>query len=176
MISFWNLSNKKSPQYSRTLLGILADLNNAVVWMVSTRSALSKFSSPCTNPLVTAPRAPIRIGIIVTFMFHRLFNSLASSRYLSLFSHSFNFTSWSSGTTKSTVLKVPLYLVDYYKILSSGRDLVIRLYVKIPEELVRLILLDRFWVVHIPFVRMDKIQFPAQFLVDNLAHPHTGVC
>ena len=34
----------------------------------------------------------------------------------------------------------------------------------------RVILQDRFWVVHIPFVRMVKIQFIAQFPVDHLAH------
>ena len=33
----WSLSDGKSPQFSRTLLGILADLNNVVVLMVSTR-------------------------------------------------------------------------------------------------------------------------------------------
>ena len=41
----------------------------------------------------------------------------------------------------------------------------------IPEEFVCLILLNRFWVVHIPFVRMVKFQFLAQFQIDHLAHP-----
>ena len=61
----------------RTLLSILADLNNAVVWMISIRPVISKFSHPCTNPLVTVPSAPITIGITVTFMLHRfiLFSS-----------------------------------------------------------------------------------------------------
>ena len=36
MVFHWSLSGNKSPQVSRTLLSILADLNNAVVWMVST--------------------------------------------------------------------------------------------------------------------------------------------
>ena len=45
----------------------------------------------------------------------------------------------------------------------------IRLYLKIPEELVRLVLPDRFWVVHIPFVRMVKFKLLAQFPVDHLA-------
>ena len=35
----------------------------------------------------------------------------------------------------------------------------------------RLALLDRFWVVHIPFVRMVKLKFLAQLPVDHLAHP-----
>ena len=178
------VSLPKSPQVSRTLLSILAVLNNAVVWMVSTRPPTSKSSSPFSNPLVTVPKAPITIGIIATFMFHSFFQfpckvevlivhftffqfypvvsrdiyyyyyyyyyncyyyyyyyyylfiywqfftsaladslslefewwqvscstvfftSLASSRYLSFFSLSFNFTLWSVETAKSTVLQV----------------------------------------------------------------------
>ena len=68
------LSDSKSPQVSRTLLSILAVLNNAVVWMVCTRPPTSKSSSPFSNPLVTVPNAPITIGIIVTFMFHSFFS------------------------------------------------------------------------------------------------------
>ena len=91
MVFHWSLSDSKYPQVSRTLLSILAVFNNAVVWIVSTRSPTSKSSRPFNNPLVTVPKAPITIGIIVTFMFHSFFNSLARSRYLSLFSHSFSF-------------------------------------------------------------------------------------
>ena len=46
---YWSLSENKYPQVSRTLLSILADLNNAVVWMVSTCPLTSKSSSPLTN-------------------------------------------------------------------------------------------------------------------------------
>ena len=70
MISRWSLSDSESLQVSRTLLSILVDLNNAVIWMVSTRPLISKYSSPCINPLVSVPLALITIGIIVTFMFH----------------------------------------------------------------------------------------------------------
>ena len=69
----WSLSESKSPQISRTLLSILAVLNNVVVWMFSTHPTTCKSSSPFTNPLVTVPNAPITIGIIVTFMFHSFF-------------------------------------------------------------------------------------------------------
>ena len=84
MVFHRRLSDSKSPQVSRTLLSILAVFNNAVVWMVSTRPPTSKSSTPFNNPLVTMPKAPTTIGIIVTFMFHRFFNSLARSRYLLL--------------------------------------------------------------------------------------------
>ena len=47
----------------------------------------------------------------------------------------------------------------------------IRLHLEIPDEFVRPILLDRFWVVHIPFVRMVKRQLIAQLPVDHLALP-----
>ena len=98
MVFHWRLRNSKSPQVPRTLLSILPVSNNAVVWMVSTRPPISKSSTPFNNPFVTVLKAPITIGIIVTFMFHSFFNSLANSRYLSFFSHSFSFILWSAGT------------------------------------------------------------------------------
>ena len=67
MAFHWSLSDSKSPQVSRTLLRILAVLNNAVVWMVSTRPPTSKSFSPFNNPLVTVPKAPIIIIIILLF-------------------------------------------------------------------------------------------------------------
>ncbi len=106
MVFHWSLSDSKSPQISRTLLSILAVLNNAVVWIVSTSPPTSKSSSLFSNPLVTVPNAPITIGIIVTYMFHSFFSSLARSRYLSFFTHSFCFILWSAGTAKSTILQV----------------------------------------------------------------------
>ena len=56
---FTGVWDSKVPRVSRTFLSILADLNNAIVWTVSTGPIVSKSSSPCTNPLVTVPRAPI---------------------------------------------------------------------------------------------------------------------
>ena len=84
MVFHWSLSDCKSPQVSRILLSILAVLNNAVVWMVSTRLPTSKFSSPFSNPLATVPNAPITIGIIVTSMFHSFFHFLSKVEVLIL--------------------------------------------------------------------------------------------
>ena len=106
MVFHWSLRDSNSPQVSRTLLSILAVLNNAVVWIVSTRPPTSKSSNRFNNPLVTVPKPPITIGIIVTFMFPSFFNSLARSRYLSFFSYSFSFILRSAGTAKSTILQV----------------------------------------------------------------------
>ena len=104
MVFHWSVSDSKSPQVSRNLLRILATFNNAVVWMVSARPPTSKSSSPFNNPLVTVPKTPIIIGIIVTFRLHRFFKSLARSRYLSFFSHSLSFILWSAGTDRLLIL------------------------------------------------------------------------
>ena len=105
MDSHWNLSDSKSSQVSRTLQRTLADLKEAVFWMVSTRPLISKSSCPSTSPLVTVPSAPITIDITVPFIFQIFFNSQAS------FSSSFSFTRWSAGTAKPTIRQVLLLLV-----------------------------------------------------------------
>ena len=50
--------------------------------MVSTRPPASKSSRPFNNPLVTVPKAPITIGIIVTFMFHSFFQFSSKTKVL----------------------------------------------------------------------------------------------
>ena len=73
MVSHRSLSDEKSPQVSLTLLSILADLNNAVFWIVSTPTLIYKPSTPFTNSLVIVPRALITISITVTFIFLSFF-------------------------------------------------------------------------------------------------------
>ena len=120
MIFHWGLSDSKSPQVSRTCHRILAVLNNAVIWIVSTRPLTSKSFRPFGNPLVIVRKASITIGTIVTYMFHSFFNSLERSR--SFFSHPFSFILWSAGTAKSTILQIVFFFNYYYKVWSSGRD------------------------------------------------------
>ena len=111
MVFHWSLSESKSLQVSKNLLTIVAVLNNSVVWMVSIRPPTTKSSSLFNSPLVTVPKAPITIDIIVTFMFHGFFNSLARSRYLSFFSHSFSFILWSARIAKSTILQILFFSI-----------------------------------------------------------------
>ena len=77
MVFHWSLSDNKSSQVSRTILSILTDLNNAVIWMVSTHPVISKSFSPCTNLLMTGPTAPITICILVTLL-HFNFENVTS--------------------------------------------------------------------------------------------------
>ena len=167
MVFLWILSCNKSPQVSRTLLSILADLNNAVDCMFSTCPIVSKFLSSFYQSFGDCTKS------IIYNWYHRQLHvpkffvySLARSKTLSFFSLSFNFTLWAS---KSAIMQI-IFFVDYYKICTSGRDYVIRLYLRIPEELVCLILLDRFWVAHIPFACMIKFQFLALIPVNHFAH------
>ena len=117
---------------------------------------------------MTVPRTPIANGIIVTFMLHSFFSFIARSCIISLLSHLFIFTLWSAERARSTIRQVLSFVLS---IISSGRLAEIYLYLKILGEFVRLILQDRFWVVHITFVRMVKLQFLAQFPVYQLAYP-----
>ena len=72
-VSWWSFSGDwvaasllKSPGLFSVFWAVF---NNAVVRMVSTRTLLSIPSRPFNNPLVTVSKAPVTIGINVTFMF-----------------------------------------------------------------------------------------------------------
>ena len=131
MVLHWSLSVSKSPRVFRTLLSILANLSNAVVWMVSIRPLISKSSSSSNNPSVTVPSAPIAISITVTFMFHissipkqdhgifPSFRFLSLLLFLLIFFHLLLFLSLL--LAKSTILQVLFFDAGYYKVLSSGR-------------------------------------------------------
>ena len=140
MVFYWSLSDSKSPQVSMTLLSILAVLKN-VVWMVSTHTPISKSSSPFNNPLVTVPKAPITIGIIVTFMFHSFFQFSSKIEVLILLFLFFQFYSVVSQDSRiynfanSLLFFFFFFFVDYYKVWFSGRDLVIRQYIKAHRSL-----------------------------------------
>ena len=77
MISHWSLNDSKS-HVSMAFLSILADLNNAVVWMVSIRSLISKSSSPCSNPLVT-------VSIVTVYFIVYLIPKQGPSTYQSFY-------------------------------------------------------------------------------------------
>ena len=68
MVFHCSLSDSQSPQVSRTLLSILADLNNVVVWMIFTFPLISKSSRSFTKPLGFVPSAPNIIGITVNII------------------------------------------------------------------------------------------------------------
>ena len=63
----WSPNDRKSPKASRTLLNILADLNNVVVWMVLIFPLIFYCSSPLSKLLeiVTSPLTTMGITVIL---------------------------------------------------------------------------------------------------------------
>ena len=120
MVFYRRQKDSKSPQVSRSFLGILPDLNNIIVWMVSVNPPISNSFNPLTKPLRTIPSTPIIIGITVNFLFHSLFSSQIRSKYLSLFS--FFPTLWSARTAKSTIRQVLFFflLIIIRSVLLAG--------------------------------------------------------
>ena len=62
MVFHRSVKDSKFPQVSETLLSILADINIAVVWMISTRPLFSISS-------ISVPNTPITIDITLIFIF-----------------------------------------------------------------------------------------------------------
>ena len=79
MVFHWSLSDSKSPQVSRTLLSILAVLNNAVVWMASTRLLTSMSSR--THLRILAVVIIIIMIIIIIIIILRVFHTSVSRWY-----------------------------------------------------------------------------------------------
>ena len=65
MVFHWSLSDSKFSQVSRTLLSILADFSQAVVWMVSICPPIYISSNSLSKPLF--PSAPITFGVTYYF-------------------------------------------------------------------------------------------------------------
>ena len=97
-------------------------------------SSYLPISNPFTKLLVSAPSAPITVGITDSLMFKSLFIfcSQAMSRYLSLFLIHFNFTLWTGRTANSTIRQA-LFFVYYHKECSSSREWEIAWNLKIRE-------------------------------------------
>ena len=163
MVGFhWNLNDSKSSYISRTLLSIQADLNLAVVWMVSILPLIFNCSNPLSKPWGTVPNAPTTINSLITFMFHSFcfFNSLATSKFLFIFSPSF----LSAGSTVDDKFSFSfLFLFFFFSFILFiyfcklepilvfwAEDEWIILCLKITENFMYLIFLDRFHLVTIP--------------------------
>ena len=149
--------------------------------MVSILLLISNSFNLLSKHLGTNPSAPNSTGITVTLVFYRFLSFLERSKYLSPFLLSFIFTRWSAGTAKSTKQQVFFvfvfcfcFLIFFFFVflLSTKYNLLagIHLYLKIPENFMRS-LRRAFWLTHILFGSMFKIQSLAQFSVDDLSHP-----
>ena len=132
-VSWWFstgvLGDSMSPQVSKTFL---VNLNNAVVWMVSSRPLISKSSTvpvPILWWLYQLWQLQLVSPSLMFYIFFFLF--FARSRYLSFLSLSFGFTLRSARTVKSTVRQVLFVLMT---ISRSNRLAEIRWSVSISES------------------------------------------
>ena len=116
MIFHWSLSDSKSPQVFRIFLSLLADLSNTIVWTVSARPIITRSSIQCANLLVTIPRVPITIDIVVTFMFHLFFKFLRKVEVLIPLIALFQFYSLISRERKVHTPASPLFFRVYYEV------------------------------------------------------------
>ena len=115
MIFHWSLSDSNSPQVSRTLLNILADINNAVLdglhlfyyfWVFQ---SLYKSFGDCTKSTDYNYKRHFHVPVF--------FVSQARSKYVSFFSLSFSFALWSAETAKSTTLHAHCFFVLFCFVL-----------------------------------------------------------
>ena len=118
------------------------------------------------KPLEIVPSTLITTGITITFMFNSSLSFLGSPKYLSLFC--FLWFSLCVPLGRLLFERFSFFFVKNQSVRSSVR--MICLYLKISQNFVRLIHLDRFWFVHIPFGCMVKFQFLVQVPVDYLPH------
>ena len=153
MVIHCSLSDCKSPQISRTLLSILAALDNVVVWIVSASPTIYNSSCSLTkhtnyNWYHRHPHAP------------HLFSSLERSKNLSLFSFSLNLSLWSAWTAKSPTWKVLFFFFFFF----CKASCLIFWSVYISKSLI---------ILCIPFSRMDSDLCMDQLIVSpnlNLLH------
>ena len=116
-----NLIKRKSPQVSRTLFSILADLNNILTLIISARSLIYIYSNLFSKPLRNVPRKPATVVITVTlysiaFLIHRDSLSTNHSFCFLLFSHS----SLPGGGVKLSIRQIIFFLLTI--VWASGRD------------------------------------------------------
>ena len=113
---YWS-SSDKSLQLCWTLPNILTDLCGAVVWTVSVLLRISSSTSLFSKFFGIVPRAPIVIGITVTFVFHSFFSYLAKSRCLSTYFFSLCWNgkviAFSSFYLRSLLLLIIFFVISF---------------------------------------------------------------
>ena len=130
----WSVRGSRSPQVSRTLLSILVDPDNAVVWRVLIFSLIS-------NSLTFHSKHSVTFIKCTNYYWYHC-HLYVPRAFLALQARSKYFTLWSGKTTKILKMTRVFLLVYWYLVWPSMQDWVIRLFLKIPENFMRLILKD----------------------------------
>ena len=169
MVFHWSLSDSKSPQVSRTLHSIPADLNYAVVWMVSIHTLISKSPSTCTNTLLSVPSTLIT-SVSPSLSYSIVFSILLKSLGIYLSFRLRPVLSCDQPRPQSSLFS----MYTFFDGLSFGLVVWQRLNDSFVPQNSRehcAFHFSGFWVVHIPFVHMIKFKLLARFSMDHLTHP-----
>ena len=154
-----------------TLLGILADLNGAVIWVVSIRLRIFRVFQSLYQSFGQCTKNTNYNWYDLNFHILHYFQFSSKIQVLILLFTFFQFYSVVSRDRK--VHNSASSLFFFLVIIRSGRltELYDPFVPQISEEFVCHILQNIFWAVHIPFGSMVRIQFLAQFPVDHLDYP-----
>ena len=136
MVFHWNPSNIQSPEISRILLSTPAYFNCAAVWMVSILPLIPSCFQVHQRSLVSPSSS--------------CFTVLQFSGKIQVLSFRFLYFHFGINWNR----KIHQLTSCYFN--SSGRYLIIPLYLKVPENFMCFISLNRFWFVPMPFVSMSK--------------------
>ena len=170
----WSSSDSKSPQLTRNVLSILADLSSAIVWIVSARPLNLNPSNPVAKHLGIVPSAPVMTGITVTLIFHNVFSSLPRLKYLSLFWFFFFFFNFNSMIVRLGKFH---YLMSSLSFSLFDLSLGLVFWPGLGNPFVSKDLRDYFAfhfsgrILGCAFVSLDKFHFLAQFPVDHNPYP-----
>ena len=101
IVFHWSVSDGLSPRLSRTLLSILANINNVAVLMILILPLISNSASSLLSPWGLFQLHQLLLVSLSPYS-TAFFRTLVGSKYLSIFSISFIFTLWSMGIATST--------------------------------------------------------------------------
>ena len=159
MVFYWSLGDSKSPlvSWTRTIFWPIS----AIRWYLP---PISNWSSSQFKLLGTVPSAPITTGITVSLIFHCL------ALFIFLWCPLCDTLERLNPKDDKFSFFPLFFFLNYYKEWYSDRNLVIRLYLKIPENFMHLILYYKFWFEHISFGCMVKFPCLEQYPVDQLSY------
>ena len=154
-----SLRDSKSPSVSKTLLYILTDLSNAVVYMISLCPPISNSSYTLTKLSGIIPRVPSFSCCITFFVLSWV------HVFLFIFVDFNSIVYWDRKVLFFSLFKKKFLIITKSDLLDGNKE-----YVGIwkSQRILCHIFLNRFRFMYIPFGWMIVFQFFAQFSMNNL--------
>ena len=139
MVLYSSLRDCKSPKVSMIFLSILTELNNTELWMVFIHLPISNISSYLFKPWKTFQMSHLQL-VSPSPSYSKAFIVLKQVSSPSVSVYFLWLTLCGLLRLQSLLTVSSLFPVPYHSVLSSDLDLVIHMYLKIPENFIRQIL------------------------------------